>query len=96
MTPEQDAEFLTLFREHVEGSKPPRYGWKRSSIDAQQRDYIIDREAVLEMCVRMSKVSWQSINTMDQELAEKIRSNTLHALATCARSMTLNEAAMLE
>lgn len=72
-----------------------RYGWRHTKISDQQREYIIARERVHDAIRAVQKIEWQSINLTDQELAGKIRENTLHALGTLARAMRANEEAML-
>lgn len=75
--------------------QPRRYGWRHTKLDPQQTEYIIDREAVIQAVKSVQKITWQSINAHDRELALKIRENVLHSLATMAQSMTTNEERIL-
>jgi hypothetical protein len=75
--------------------RPVRYGWKRSALDQQQVEYIVEREAVIQAVLAVQRVCWQSIHCGNQELALKIRENALHSLATLVRAMTLNEERIL-
>ena len=93
MTPEQPDEFRALFRELCQ---PQRYGWKRSKLCEQQRDYIIGMEAVIRAIHDVQRLSWPMINATDQTQAELIRENTLHALATLVRAMANNEKEILD
>ncbi len=88
MTPDQSAEFLRLFRDQCE---PQRYGWKRVRLDAQQRDWVIGVQHVIEAIQDIQRLNWPLIDLTDKELAEKIRESALHSLATLARAMIQNE-----
>lgn len=81
-------EFHELFRD---AAKPVRYGWKRSKLDEQQREYIIQREAALSAAKALIQVDWQSIDARNKEFALKVRENALHSVATLIRAMTANE-----
>lgn len=70
---------------------PPRPGWKRSKIDQQTRDFVLQREAAIEATLKISHTAWQSINAQDRALAEEIRHNVLHALTVMVRAMARNE-----
>jgi len=88
-------QFRELLGEILAEKCTYRYGWKRSKLDAQQREYIIEREGVIEAIRKVQQVTWQSIDCTNRELAEQIRENAMHSLATLARAMTLNEERML-
>ena len=89
--PEQLADAL---RELL-NERPIRYGWKRSVVDQQQLEYIIQREDVLKAVAFVQRCEWQSIDCLNKSLAEKIRENALHALATLAIAMRANEEKIL-
>lgn len=65
------------------------------SLDDQQREFILQRERVIDAHNQICKIDWQSINLRDKELALKIRSNVLHALSVLLQSMRRNEEPML-
>lgn len=83
-------QLAELLRELL-AERPVRYGWKRSRLDQQQVEYIIQREAVIHAIRAVMLTDWQSIDLLNKELADKIRSNCLHALATLAQAMRANE-----
>lgn len=97
----ESAEIRKLCEDHrnaiheLLSEKPKRYGWKHTKLDAQQTEYIIDRERVIQAVKAIQCIGWQSINAHDRELALKIREMVLHSLATMAQSMTLNEERIL-
>ena len=82
------AEFVRLFLKECE---PARYGWKRIKLDSQQRDYVIQCEAVMRSILEVQRTDWKEIDISNKELAIKIRENALHALAVLARAMIQNE-----
>jgi hypothetical protein len=84
-------EFMGLFRDLVESSRPVRLGWGRSLIDDLQRDYILDRERIIDAIREVHRVSWRSIDAENQELAEKIRHSGTHALTVMHHAMRNNE-----
>lgn len=89
-----DDPLLEQFRAEIRAilsERAPRPGWKRSKLDQQTCDYILEREAVIEATLKVTHTSWQSINAQNRELAEEIRHNALHALAVMARAMARNE-----
>lgn len=90
---ELSRELRELFADACENR---RYGWKRCKLDDQQREYIIQREAALQAAQTLVRISWQSIDLSNQELALTIRENALHSLATLIRAMALNEDRMIE
>lgn len=82
-------------REMCASVRPIRYGWARSVIDDQQRDYIIARERVIETLRQVYGIPWQCIDAENQVLAEKIHANTVHALRVLALTMRDNESKLL-
>lgn len=89
-----DPELSRLLRELVNRQRG-RYGWRRSKLDEQQREYIIQREDVLKSVALIQRIDWQSIDCEDKEFALKLRENALHALACLARGMLANEPKIL-
>lgn len=74
---------------------PRREGFEQSAINEQTREYIIDREALIEAVNRISRISWQNIDASDRKLALLIRENVMHSLGVMASAMAKNEERML-
>lgn len=91
----RDASLSELFASGAICLPSHRQGWDGSRIDGQQREYIIDREAVMEVMVRITKVGWQSVNCEDKRLALLIIENVRHSLGVMLREMSENERRML-
>ncbi len=90
-----DDELRLLFTELVDRLTPCRPGWKHTNLDALQLGFILDREAIIEMCLRVNRIQWQSINAHDRELSEKIKHSAMHALSVMLAAMRSNEDKML-
>lgn len=95
MHSQESAEFLRLMSELCANTRPIRYGWARSVIDEQQRDYILARESVINAIANLRNVSWQSIDAENQVLAEKIHAQAVHSLTVLAHAMRKNERNLL-
>lgn len=70
-------------------------GWEHSQIDGQQREYILDREAVIEAGNRLRKVPWQNVDCANKSLAIAIIENMRHSLGVMETAMRENERKML-
>lgn len=72
-----------------------RQGWEGSSLNGQQREYILDRDSVIRARKEIIGIEWQSIDCGNKSLAEQIRENALHALGVLLDRMRDNERKML-
>ncbi len=86
-TPPSPDDYADLRAIIIDALNPRRYGWKRSQINQQLTEYILQRDAVLRAIAEVHQVDWRNIMPHDQELASKIRENALHALATLIQAM---------
>lgn len=63
-----------------------RIGWKRTKLQIRSVEYILQREDVIRAIQAIQQVDLENISP-DRELAQKIKDNALHSLATLAQAI---------
>lgn len=86
------AEFLDLFRQLC---RPERYGWKRTTLSADQLDYIVSRNDLIRAIKLIQEIDPICYTTSTKENALKLREHALHALACISWAMRDNEERMM-